>query len=102
MAEAIAIARAASRWDLVGEAAAAIGNVGAWRWRDDGAADDQLIATLAECVEHLPDGPLAAQVLAGLQTEYLTAHRPTEAHRCGRASVEMARRSGDPGCCSVS
>lgn len=93
--EAIGIARDAQRWDLVGEAALAIGNVGAWRWRDDGVADDEIIEALTECVEHLPEGTLAAQVLGSLQMEYLTARRPAEADVCGRASVEMARAAGD-------
>ena len=60
--------------------------MGAWRWRDDGVADDEIIEALTECVEHLPEGTLAAQVLGSLQMEYLTARRPAEADVCGRAS----------------
>ncbi len=95
VSEAIFLARAAHRWDLVGEAGAALGNVGGWRWLDDGVADDEIIAVLTECVAQLPDGPLAALVLASLQSEHLTARQAHQAHECGRAAVEMARTAGD-------
>jgi DNA-binding SARP family transcriptional activator len=96
VAEAIAIGRLAGRWELAGQAAAVLTDGGGvWAWRPYGTADDGMTAALRDCLAHLPDGPLAALVLAALQLEYSFARRLDDAGECGHRSVAMARAAGD-------
>ena len=98
VAEAIGIGRLADRWELAAEAAAVLADGGGvWAWRPYGTADDGMTAALGDCLAHLPDGPLAALVLAALQLEHSFARRLDEAGACGHQSVAMARAAGDPG-----
>ncbi len=90
------IARALQRWDLVAEAATALTGAGVWSWREFGTTDETMINALEECLTRLPDGPLAARVLACLQMENYYGRRVAEADAYGRRSVQMARETGDP------
>ena len=94
---AVAIARAADRWDLVAQAAVSLIGAGVWSWREAGSVDEVMIESLLACVEQLPDGGLKARVLASLQMEYYHARRFDQAEIYGRRSVELARRVGEPG-----
>ena len=93
--EAMTIGRSIQRWDLAGEAASTLAGAAVWSSREWNVSDD-MIGALEECVEHLPAGPLAAQVLATLQMENYYARRLDEADDCGLRSVAMARAAGDP------
>ena len=96
VAEAIEIGRRAGRWDLAGEAATVLADSGGvWAWRPYGAEDDGMTAALRDCLAHLPDGPLAARVLAALQLEYSFTRRLDDADKCGHRSVALARAAGD-------
>ena len=96
VAEAVEIARTLQRWDLVAEAATALTGAGVWSWREFGTTDETMINALEECLTRLPDGPLAARVLACLQMENYYGRRVAEADAYGRRSVQMARETGDP------
>ena len=96
VAEAVQIARTLQRWDLVAEAATALTGAGVWSWREFGTTDETMINALQQCLTRLPDGPLAARVLACLQMENYYGRRVAEADAYGRRSVQMARETGDP------
>jgi hypothetical protein len=94
--QAMAIAQSVQRWDLVAVAATALTVAGVWNWRPFGTAADRMIDALRECLDHIPDGSLAARATASLQMEYYIARRIAQADACGRRSVDIARAAGDP------
>jgi DNA-binding SARP family transcriptional activator/tetratricopeptide (TPR) repeat protein len=89
------LSRELERWDLVADAAAALGGAGVWSWREHGQLDQPFIDVLTEAVDHL-DGAARARVLSTLQIEHYYGARGDIVQEYGEASVRLARETGDP------
>ncbi|WP_183408305.1 BTAD domain-containing putative transcriptional regulator [Nocardioides pocheonensis] len=92
--EAVSIARAAGRWDLVADAAAMLNRRGVWAWREPGSSDPAFLETLHEALDHVDD-VRRARLLAVLQSEHYFAWNAGVADDLGERALAVARASGD-------
>ena len=93
--EAVALARPFDDHVRMAEAVTSFRSFGVWHWREMGSADEETVAVLLECLEHVEDLGLQARLWANLGMEYYVMWRTEDSDRCGDRSLELAREHGD-------
>ena len=94
--EAVALARPRGDYVRMAEALTSFRSSGVWHWREMGDADDDAIALIEECLEHVDDIGLRARLLATLGLEHYVAMDAARGDVRGGESLRLARESGDP------
>lgn len=94
--EAVERARVDGDHRRVAEAVTGFRAFGVWHWRDMGSADPRTQDTILDCLEHVTNPPLRAQLWASLSLERYVGYDSLGTDEAGERSVELARECGDP------